>query len=221
MCYRARKIFSVWFHFVHFDLTKTRAILVETSSLTKSVLVLRERNWYFLCQSQIFSGQARVPFFWSNFLSSWSQSCAKTQKLGRKKKRSYVHVWGQLLHTPEHKQHQWNDSKFLFFFFKENEKQKKKERKKERKKLLERTWAHFILMKPGEEGVGVVECKSLINSLQVEQKEKERKKKKEKCTHRFEQTLSRQAQEILTATCMYNARCWNPLCWHDLRLVAL
>ena len=33
--------------FVHFDLTKTRAILVETSSLTKSVLVLRERNWYY------------------------------------------------------------------------------------------------------------------------------------------------------------------------------
>ena len=31
---------SGWFHFVHFDLTKTRAILVETSSLTKSVLVL-------------------------------------------------------------------------------------------------------------------------------------------------------------------------------------
>ena len=26
---------SGWFHFVHFDLTKTRAILVETSSLTK------------------------------------------------------------------------------------------------------------------------------------------------------------------------------------------
>ena len=29
------------------SLTKTRAILVETSSLTKSVLVLRERNWYY------------------------------------------------------------------------------------------------------------------------------------------------------------------------------
>ena len=29
------------------DLTKTRAILVETSSLTKSVLVLRERKWYY------------------------------------------------------------------------------------------------------------------------------------------------------------------------------
>ena len=38
---------SGWFHFVHFDLTKTRAILIETPSLTKSVLVLRERNWYY------------------------------------------------------------------------------------------------------------------------------------------------------------------------------
>ena len=42
---------AIWhwhpFHFVHFDLTKTRAILVETSSLTNSVLVLRERNWYY------------------------------------------------------------------------------------------------------------------------------------------------------------------------------
>ena len=36
-----------------------------------------------------------------------------------------------------------------------NEKQKKKKKKK--KQLVERSWAHFILMKPGEEGVGVVE----------------------------------------------------------------
>ena len=56
------------------------------------------------------------------------------------------------------------------------EKQKKK-KKKERKKLLERTWAHFILMKSGQEGVGVLKQ---IKSLQVEQKEKERKKKKGK-----------------------------------------
>ena len=34
---------------------------------------------------------------------------------------------------------------------------KSKKKKKERKKLLERTWAHFILMKPGEKVVGVVE----------------------------------------------------------------
>ena len=33
----------------------------------------------------------------------------------------------------------------------------KKKKKKKKKKRLERTWAHFILMKPGEEGVGVVE----------------------------------------------------------------
>ena len=39
-----------------------------------------------------------------------------------------------------------------------DEKQKEKKRKKEmKKKLLERSWAHFILMKPWEEGVGVVE----------------------------------------------------------------
>ena len=35
-----------------------------------------------------------------------------------------------------------------------DEKQKKKWKKK---KLLERSWAHFILMKLWEEGVGVVE----------------------------------------------------------------
>ena len=34
---------SGWFQFGHFNLTKTRAILVETSSLTKRVLVLK--NW--------------------------------------------------------------------------------------------------------------------------------------------------------------------------------
>ena len=40
----------------------------------------------FLCQSQNFSGQARESFFWSHFLSTWSLSCAKTQKFRRKKK---------------------------------------------------------------------------------------------------------------------------------------
>ena len=42
---------------------------------------------------------------------------------------------------------------------KKKKRKKKKERKKERKKkkLLERSWAHFILMKPWEEGVGVVD----------------------------------------------------------------
>ena len=82
-------------------------------------------------------------------------------------------------------------------------KSKKKKKKKKRKKLQERTWAHFILMKSGEEGEGVLKQ---IKSLQVEQKEKERKKKKGKCTYRCEQTLPCQAQVILTAT-----RCWNPL----------
>ena len=34
---------------------------------------------------------------------------------------------------------------------------KSKKKKKEKKELLERARAHFILRKPGEEGVGVVE----------------------------------------------------------------
>ena len=68
---------------------------------------------------------SQVPFFWSHFLSSWSQSCAKTQKF-RRKKRSYI--WGHLLHTPGHEHHQWNDRK----------------RKEKKKKLQERSWAHFI-----------------------------------------------------------------------------
>ena len=39
-----------------------------------------------------------------------------------------------------------------------DEKQKKnKKRKEKKKKLRERSWAHLILMKPWEEGVGVVE----------------------------------------------------------------
>ena len=32
---------------------------------------------------------SRVPFIWSHFLSSWSQSCAKTQKFRRKKKEAF------------------------------------------------------------------------------------------------------------------------------------
>ena len=90
---------------------------------------------------------SRVPFFWSHFLSSWSQSCAKTQKF-RRKKRSYL--W-DLLHTPGHEHHQWNDSKFLSLG---NENRWKKKEKK--KKLPEGSWAHFVLMKSWEEGVGVV-----------------------------------------------------------------
>ena len=65
---------------------------------------------------------------------------------------------------------------------KQKKKKKKKERKKEKKeKLPERSWAHFILMKPWEEGVGVVEWKQ-IKSLQVEQKEKESEEKEMKNT---------------------------------------
>ena len=40
----------------------------------------------FLCQSQNFSDRARAPFCWSHFLSTCSQSFAKTQNLRRKKK---------------------------------------------------------------------------------------------------------------------------------------
>ena len=61
-----------------------------------------------------------------------------------------------------------------FFFGNEIDEKQKNWKKEKKKKLLERSWAHFILMKPGEEGVGVVELKQ-IKSLQVEQKEKERK----------------------------------------------
>ena len=67
-------------------------------------------------------------------------------------------------------------------------------------------------MKPGEEGVGVVE-QNQMKSLQVEQKEK---KKKGKCAYMCEQTLPRQDKVILTAT-MHDVgiRCV------DLGLVAL
>ena len=40
----------------------------------------------FLCRSQNFSGRTRAPFFWSQFLSSWSQSCAKTSITGPQKR---------------------------------------------------------------------------------------------------------------------------------------
>ena len=95
-----------------------------------------------------FAEFSRVPFCWAHFLSSWSQSCAKTRKFRRKKrKRSYL--WGHLLHTSGHEHHQWNDCKFLFFGNenrwkakkkKKEKKKEKKERKKEKKKKLpERT----------------------------------------------------------------------------------
>ena len=38
-----------------------------------------------------------------------------------------------------------------------DEKQKKIKRNKKNYFDIERSWAHFILMKPGEEGVGVVD----------------------------------------------------------------
>ena len=80
----------------------------------------------FLCQLQNFSDRAQAPFFWSHFLSTWSQSCAETQNFRRKeKKRRYL--WGQLLHTPENEYHQWNDSKFLFLESKLMENKKKNE----------------------------------------------------------------------------------------------
>ena len=45
----------------------------------------------FLVSVAEFSDRARAPFFWSHFLShflsTWSQSCAKTQNFRRKKKK--------------------------------------------------------------------------------------------------------------------------------------
>ena len=38
-----------------------------------------------------------------------------------------------------------------------HKKKEKKEKKEKKKKLKKRSWAHFILIKPWEEGVGVVE----------------------------------------------------------------
>ena len=91
-----------------------------------------------------------MPFFWSHFLLSWSQSCAKTQKF-RRKKKEVIFEAGQLLHHPNTNIINENDSKLLFLAMKIDGKQKKK------KDLLERSWAHCILMKPGEEAVGDVE----------------------------------------------------------------
>ena len=96
----------------------------------------------FLCKSQNFSGRAWVPFFWSHFLSSWSQSCAKTQlhKFSRKKR---TYLWGKLLHTPEHEHHQWNDSKLLSFFWQwKSIKSKKRKEKKDYKKKLGKLHSH-------------------------------------------------------------------------------
>ena len=108
----------------------------------------------FLCLSQNFSGRARVPFFWSHFLSSWSQSCAKTQKFRRKKKKEAIFEASFCAHVHPNMNiiNEMMASSFFFLVMKIDEKQRKK-----RRKLLERTWVHFILMKPGEEGAGVVE----------------------------------------------------------------
>ena len=50
------EVFDTFFPFAHFDLTETRAILIETSSLLKRVLVLRERNLCYLFRFQSLSG---------------------------------------------------------------------------------------------------------------------------------------------------------------------
>ena len=97
---------------------------------------------------------SRGPFSGRIFFLLGRNRAPRLKSLGAKK-RSYH--W-DLLHTPGHEHHQWNDSKFLFFLqWKSMKKKKKKKRKEKKKKLPEGSWAHFILMKPWVEGVGVVE----------------------------------------------------------------
>ena len=50
------------------------------------VLQLRARKIFSVPVAGLFWPD-QAPFFWSHFLSSWSQSCARTQKLRRKEKK--------------------------------------------------------------------------------------------------------------------------------------
>ena len=130
---------------------------------------------------------SRVPFFWSHFLSSWSQSCAKTPKFRRKKKKSYL--WGHLLHTSGHEHHQWNDSKFLFFGNENRWKaKKKKKKKKEKKKKLTRkklgpAHSHETLRGRGR-SCWIQADKKYANRAKRKRK---RRKRKEKCAYMCEQ----------------------------------
>ena len=75
-------------------------ILGTTSGLEKS----------FLCQSQNCLG---CHFSGRIFFQPGRNRAPRLKSLGAKK-RSYL--WGHLLDTPGHEHHQWNDSKFLFFW---------------------------------------------------------------------------------------------------------
>ena len=80
----------------------------------------------FLCQSQKCLG---CHFSGRIFFLLGRNRAPRLKSLGAKK-RSYL--W-DLLHTPGHKHHQWNDSKLLFFWqWKSIKKKKKKEKKRKR-----------------------------------------------------------------------------------------
>ena len=69
--------------FLKFELNRTRNPLFKIKvwgKISECTVHFTGLEKSFLCQSQNFSDRARAPFFWSDFLSSWSQSCAQTQK---------------------------------------------------------------------------------------------------------------------------------------------
>ena len=87
---------------------------------------------------------SRVPFFWSHCLSSWSQSCAKTQKFRRKKKKEAIFEASFCTHPDTNIINEMIAKSFILAM-KIDEEQKNKEKKN---KPQERSLAHFILMKP-------------------------------------------------------------------------
>ena len=81
----------------------------------------------FRCQSQ--------NFLWWHFSGRifFHLGCNRAPRLESLGAKNRSYLWGHLLHTSGHEHHQWNDSKFLFFFANENRWKAKKKRKEERK----------------------------------------------------------------------------------------
>ena len=77
-----------------------------------------------------------------SFILHGRNHAPRIKSLGTATTKKKLILWEQLLHTPEHEHRHWNDKFFSFFVPMHNR------RKAKKKKMLERSCAQFILIKP-------------------------------------------------------------------------
>ena len=183
----------------------------------------------FLCQSQNCLG---CHFSGRIFFQLGRNRAPRLKSLGAKK-RSYL--WGHLLDTPGHERHQWNDSKLLFFWQWKSMKAKKKKKKKrkEKKKKLQESKDNFYYYYTRKQlgplhshetlrGRGrsywIKADKKFESRAKRKRKRRKRKENAPTCVNRLGTTTAGSSNFDCNNA---RSRCWNPLCWHDLGLVAL